>query len=378
MVRLYNIVHVVGKLNRGGAETMLINVQKKLPDHISFDYLVHGADIGDYEEEVLKMGSLVYRLENFRLINYFKYRNQVEKFVKKLPLNTILHIHIRSVSALFVSVAEKHGIPVIVHSHSTSNGRGLKALLTDYLQYSGNNPKVGNLACGKKAGLWMFGKNDFDIFYNKIELRDFFYSPLNSNNLRKHYELRDCFIIGQVGNLTYAKNHDFTIRLAFEFKKHNIEDVKFLLIGLNTDGPILKEKISQYGLEKYFLLEGAKKNINHYYSVFDCLIHPSLYEGFPMVLIEAQANGLHCFISDTITKESVVLKNRISILELDTQIWFDRINLFKEKRKNRSRALTLEEKRCFQMYDANKAPMELEKIYSRFLETGHSERVNNK
>lgn len=214
----------------------------------------------------------------------------------------IVHAHGNSATlVLEMLAARKAGCRIcIAHSHSTScRSLMLHKLLNPFFQCCCTH----RLACGEEAGKWLFGNRPFKVVNNGVRTERFAFQPDSRQAFREHYGFRkEDLVIGHVGEFNDAKNQEFLVEVLAKLTSIN-EDFRLLLIG---DGPLrekVEEKVAEFGLMERVLFAGVTDRIPEHLSAVDLIVMPSRYEGLPLSLIEAQASGLHCVVSDNITHE---------------------------------------------------------------------------
>lgn len=248
------------------------------------------------------------------------------KFLKRLfreKKYRIVHSNINTLSIFPLYAAKKVGVPVrIAHSHSTSNPREWKKnLIKNALRPFSKVWATDYFACSELAGRYLFGNKAFDkgevkIIRNAIDVEKFKFDPEARKKLRKEIGIADDdFVIGHIGRFVEQKNHRFLIDVFAEVKKKE-EKAKLVLVGQGPLREEIEQKVKDLGLEKDVCFLGQRSDTNKLYSVFDVFCLPSLYEGLPVVGVEAQANGVSCVFSDRITKETVVNKN-VELIDID-------------------------------------------------------------
>ena len=319
------VIHVLGKLQMGGAETLVMNIYRNIDrSKIQFDFIVHGDEIGDYEEEILKMGGKIYRVPKYKGYNHFEYKKSWNIFFKEHPEYKIIHCHIRSTASIILKIAKKYGLKTISHSHSTSNGKGVSSLVKYFFQK--NIPQYADylFACSKKSAQWLYGNKLFSsnkcfIINNAIDFNKFAFNDSFRKEIRKKYNISDeSFVVGHVGRFDKVKNHHFIIDIISKTKKD--KNIVYMLCG---DGPLkeeIKSIVESKKMSRNVIFVSSTSEIYKYYSAFDLFILPSLYEGLGMVLIEAQYSGLKCVVSPFIPSESKVSDNYI-IKDLSVDLW---------------------------------------------------------
>lgn len=335
----YKILHIFGKLNRGGSETFIMNVLRNTDrEQYQFDFLVHDIPNArhDYTAEVEKLGSKIYSVPS--IFNFPLYLYSLFCLLKKTD-HSIVHIHIHTLALFPLLFAKFFGKKVIVHSHNTRLGGGLlkktaKYILTFPLSFLADY----YCACSLDAGKWLFGpkinlKRNFSVIANGIDAKNFSYNEDLRDQYRTRLHLQDRLILGHVGRLDHQKNHDFLIDIFHAVYKQN-KDAVLLLIGRGSLEEEIKNKVNKLGLSEVVRFLGVRNDIPALMNAMDIFVFPSLYEGLGIVLIEAQATGLPCLTSSTVPRDAKVT-NLCSFLPLnDTEPWVD--NCFKSYPERKS------------------------------------------
>ena len=303
------VLHVVNRMVLAGAETMIMNLYETIDrQEVQFDFVVHESQPGSYDERIKELGGTIYVMPKYRVFNHRAYCAAWRHFFKTHPEYSIVHGHLRSTASLYLAEAKKAGFFTIAHSHSTSNGRGLQAMIKGFLQKSIVKYSDILMGCSQEAGEWLYGneaikEKPFYILNNGIHLERFQFNMEKRRNIRNQYSISDNrLLLGHIGRFDVPKNHHFLVDLANKLKEEDPKTM-FMFVG---DGPLksdIQKKIEDLGIEENIITVSEVKNIEDYYSAFDCFLMPSLYEGLPLTLIEAQANGLPCLVSNRITKD---------------------------------------------------------------------------
>ena len=328
---MIRVLHVLGGLNLGGAETMVMNLYRAIDrTKIQFDFIIHLQEKQAYEDEVIALGGKIYRFPAFNGKSIIKQVRVWNEFFISHKEYQILHSHVRSYASIYLPIAKKHGVYTIIHSHSTSNGRGILSWIKTLLQYPLRFQADYFFACSFNAGKWLFGKrvvqcNNFEVFPNAIDASLFDYNPDVRIRLRRKLEIEDKFVIGHVGRMTEPKNHKFLIEI-FEKVEKKSKNAVLLLVG---DGE-LRDKIEQCIYEKKLqetiILVGNKINTQDYYQAMDVFAFPSLWEGLGIVAIEAQTSGLPCIVSDGVPREVDLNMGLVTRVYIDnSDKWADEI-----------------------------------------------------
>ncbi|WP_419958031.1 glycosyltransferase family 1 protein [Psychrobacillus psychrotolerans] len=331
MEKVIRVLHVLGRLDRGGAETMVMNLYRKIDrTQIQFDFIIHTKEKCDYNDEIMALGGRIYSVPQYTGKNHFYYIKEWNKFLKEHPEYKIIHGHVRSTATIYLHVAKKMGLITISHSHSTSSGFGISAIVKRILQYPIRYFANYLFACSKSAGIWLFGKrackkDNFIVLNNAIDAQKFVINKETRIKLREKYSIEENLVIGHVGRFTAAKNHDFLIEIFKEVYIKNNNAV-LLLVGDGELREEIEEKIIKLGLSHNVIFTGVTSDIPQILQAIDIFVFPSFYEGLGIAVIEAQAAGLPCIVSNTVPEE-VYLTENINVVSLDdsTNTWANEI-----------------------------------------------------
>lgn len=321
------VLHVVTYMGRGGLETMIMNYYRHMDrSRVQFDFLVHRDFQADYDEEIESLGGKIYRIP--RLIPWSpSYHSALRSFFQSHPEYRIIHVHQDCLSSVILKDAKIAGIPVrIAHCHSSSQDKNLKYLIK--LFYMRQIPRYATqlFACGKDAGDWMFRGAPYRVINNAIASNKYTYSPQKREQMRRQLGVRqDALVVGHVGRFNAVKNHTFLIDIFAQLKNYR-EDAVLLLVG---DGVLRQEtekKAAACGLADSVIFTGLRSDVPELMQTMDCFLFPSLYEGLPVTLIEAQAAGLPCIVSDGVPAECAVtsLVEYLALKE-DPAVWANHI-----------------------------------------------------
>lgn len=297
------ILCVFSTLDRGGAETMCMNLYRHINrEEIQLDFIKHTSKTGAYEDEIKKMGGRIYEAPRYKLYNHIKYCRWWKNYLRKHPEYKIIHGHFFTISAIYFKIAKKYGRITVGHSHCTEPDKNsLKAYLLSYLCKKVDKYSDVRLACSKKAGNWIY-KKDFIVLNNAIETKRFVYNAKEREKVRNAFNLQNRFVIGTIGRIMHQKNPLGVIEI-FKAIRTKRPDALLMWVG---DGPmriVAENKVKEYGLKDSVLFLGVRADVPSLLQAMDAFILPSFYEGLPVVAIEAQASGLPCYISDTVTRE---------------------------------------------------------------------------
>ncbi|MFD0829849.1 glycosyltransferase family 1 protein [Neobacillus sp. M.A.Huq-85] len=330
------VLHVVVNMNRGGAETLLMNLYRNIDrDKVQFDFLT--CKEGVFDAEIEQLGGKIHRIPYISEVGHFGYIKELKNFLTENNHYKIIHAHMDKMSGLVLREANKAGIPIrISHSHNTSSEGGIASKI--YKWYAGKaiRSNATNLfACSKTAAKWLFknNTNPIHIIKNGIECEKFSFSQETREEVRTELNFKNNqLVLGHVGRFNHQKNHGFLIHLFEKYHKINPNSV-LILIG---DGPLrldIQKKVEKLKLEDHVKFMGVRNDIHRLLHAFDLFIFPSLHEGLPVSLIEAQAAGLKCLISENISREVDMGIHLVEFLPInDTNIWLEKINNTKVNR----------------------------------------------
>lgn len=332
---MIRILQCVNKMERFGLETMLMNYYRNIDrTKVQFDFLTHRRTKGAYDDEIVKLGGKVYYAPRLMPYNIIKYRKYMRKFFEEHKEYKIVHSHIDTMSFFPLREAKRNNIKYrISHSHTSKLDADLKYFIKLYCKLVIN--KVSNIrfACGEKAGKFLYNKLDFNIVNNAIDTNKFKYNQDKRKEVREKLNIKnDEFVIGHVGRFIYIKNQKFLIDVFFEYLKTN-PNSKLLLIGTGEDENTLRNKVSDLKINEKVIFLINRSDVDELYQAMDLFVMPSLFEGVPLVAIEAQANGLNCILSDNISSEAKLCSN-VTFMSLtdEPKIWVKKIDEMKGQR----------------------------------------------
>jgi len=320
---MIRILHVVNDMHRAGLETMLMNYYRNIDrTKIQFDFLTHRPEKSDYDDEIIAMGGKMYYAPRLYPQNYPAYFKYMENFFAEHPEYKIVHSHIDAMSYLPLRAAKKAGIPVrIAHSHNTSIDKDFKYILKQFFRSRINSVANHYCACGKEAGKFLFKGKDATVIPNAIEVDKFLFDREMRKYKREELGLKDEFVLGHIGRLSYQKNHKFLIEIFSEVYKKNKNTV-LLLVGVGEKEQEIKEQVRILGLDNSVRFLGNRSDVNELYQAMDVFVMPSFFEGIPVTGVEAQFAELPCIFSTKVPEEvSFTDKCQFLTFEEGTDKW---------------------------------------------------------
>lgn len=327
------ILHVVTSLDRGGLENMIMNFYRKIDrKKVQFDFLVHKRTEIGFEDEVLSLGGKIFDAPERSASKFFGYINGLKAFFFEHGEYRIVHCHINTLSVFPLYAAKKAGEPVrISHSHTAKTESGYKAFFKTFLKFFINKFCNFRFACGEEAGRYLFGNEMFEsgkvtVLKNGIDCERFSFDEETRTEMRKKLSVsEEETVLCHVGRFDKNKNQGFVLEILSELKK-NGKRVKALFLGDGEDFEKTKELSKKLGLENDVVFTGVVPNVEDFFQAADVFVFPSLFEGLPLTLVEAQANGLPVFSSDAVSKECDVSKTvRFLPLEKGASFWTEKI-----------------------------------------------------
>lgn len=332
--------------NLGGIESYLINYYRKIDkSKVQFDFVnIYHNDLC-FQDEIESMGAKVYKLSN-----YYKHPlRYIRELIKLIKLNKydIIHCNMNSAVMLYPLIAARlaGARNIIAHSHNASSDKGFIKKILHFINKH-FIPFFANyyFACSLKAGEWFFNKkivnsDRFKVVYNAIDIDNYKFNDRLRIKKRKELNISDNeLLIGHVGRFNRQKNHEFLVDLFYDLQKKQPKS-KLVLVGVGPNFDFIKDKVEKLGINDKVLFLGQRSDVNELMMAFDVFILPSLYEGLPLVGVEAQASGVPCLFSDSITKEVIINdNNKMLSLNDSLDLWIDNILNLCNMKNNRKKS----------------------------------------
>lgn len=224
-----------------------------------------------------------------------------------------VHFNMSSISTLTIfKYAERCGVKkIIMHSHSSFTDLASKirrivfSNLHKFLRVFANKYFNVKCACSVPAAEWMYGKKAVQtalILHNAVDTKKFAFNKECTDEIREKYRVNTKFLLGHIGRFTVQKNHSFIIDTFNELCKIR-NDCTLMLVGNGEFLESIKNKVNELNLTENVIFVDFQEDIYKYYSAMDLFLMPSLFEGLPITLVEAQANGLPSLVSSAVTSE---------------------------------------------------------------------------
>ncbi len=364
------VLQIISELSDGGVEAMLMDIYRNI-DHsiINFIFVVQ-SDKRRYKDEILELGGNIYQIEPLHSIGVMAYIKKIISICKIEHIN-IVHCHNLTQNPILLFAAKLAGVKMrISHSHLTTAFSRKTEIFMPFIRLGINCLATHRLACGNDAGRFLYGNKDFLVIRNAININKFLYAtPVN---LKEELGITEKVnVLLHVGRLSEQKNHRYLIDIMDKIRKQR-QDIILLCCGSGPNMNEIKEEIHEKGLEKQILLLGSRTDIPGLMKSAKLLLLPSLYEGFPVTLVEAQASGLYAIVSDTIDKDSDLGINLVKFLPINTNVdeWVHEICKFvdNDSLKNNFSPEIIEKELEKQGYSSENNSKILEEIYMSVLE----------
>lgn len=333
------VLIIIGKLYIGGAERIARDIGL-FADHSEFEihYLVFGQDRGAYESDVEGAGCRVIHVDS-PSDGYCTYFSTLMHLIQEERYD-VIHSHTMFNSGWAMLAGKLCGVPIrIAHSHSIKGFEKRNAIKNAYektMRLLILSFATDLVACGRDAGNWLYGKKAFtkrgNLIYNGIDLDSYAFNETAHTKVREQLGLTDAFIIGHVGHLVPVKNQSFLLSMMprlLELKPN----AHLLLLGEGEDRSKLADLIHALGIQDHVSMLGNVSDVESYLSAMDVFAFPSLYEGMPLALVEAQANGLPCCVSEQIPQDAKIT-DLVITLPLETESWLSPLTLARRDASN--------------------------------------------
>lgn len=354
-------LHIFGIMDRGGAETMIMNYYRSIDKStVQFDFLVLRPERGAYEDEIESMGGNVFRVPP--IFSYFAHKQAVKQFFKEHPEYTIIHGHIGELGYYIYKEAKHNGIKnIIVHAHNAACDHDWKWPFRQLLKFL-CRPLVGiPMTCGIDAAKWQFGKKIATraiMLNNAIESSKFTYNETLRHRIREDMGWQGKYVIGNVGRFNPQKNHMGLIHIFKDILKQK-SDALLVLIGDKTfDYPQVKQLAQKLEIQGNIHFLGSRSDVHELLQGMDVYCAPSLYEGLSVSMVEAQAAGLKIITSTNVPKQVAICKDLVEFIPLTApyETWSGRV-LYPYTRRNTYKEI------CSAGFDINENIAKLENFY---------------
>ncbi|ASN05992.1 glycosyltransferase family 1 protein [Virgibacillus necropolis] len=379
-VKPIRILHVVGAMNRAGTETMLMNIYRNIDrEKVTFDFISYSEQEAHYDAEIERLGGRVIRLSKTRSVK------QLYQAIRQYGPYDVVHAHTLFHCGVANMAAFMAGIKIrIAHAHTTADD-DFSFVRKSYIMLMRlmiSTFSTNLLACSNGAGKYLFGgnrvaKQKYSYFPNPIDYVTFLKEPkIEVTKFKVKKGFGTSLVIGHIGRFIEAKNHAFLLQVMKRVVERN-PTIKLLLVGDGDLRQQVEKEAKKEDLHENIRFVGIQTNISTMLHCMDVFVFPSLYEGLGLVLLEAQASGVPCVVSEAIQPEADLEIGLVSKLTLANgpDVWAKRIlEVANKKEKNTNKIIeTFEEKG----YSLTKGISSLMNIY-KYSDGGAHEEYSNR
>lgn len=328
MPELIRVLQIVTQMNRAGMESRLMDIYRNIDrSRVQFDFYACRMESGIFDEEIAQLGGKIYYSKPLSPKWPVEIPKRFWEFLKTHPEYRIVHCHLNQWCGLVLMGAKKAGVPIrIAHSRTSLERASLKNVAKNVFKLPVNRYATHKFAVSRKAGNWLFGRKamksgEVEIWPNAIDVAKFAFDMEARRKKRLELDVQNALVLIHIGNLRPEKNHRYLLKIFLELRKTH-PDAKLLLAGRDDLRGAMQAMAAEMGLVDGVLFLGSRSDVPELLSASDVFVFPSLYEGFPGAVLEAQAAGLPCVISDVITDEVRLLPTTKQLsLKLPAWIW---------------------------------------------------------
>lgn len=305
------VLCITSNMNAGGAETFLMKIYRNIDrTRYQMDFCIHVFNTCVYEKEILSLGGRIYKIPP-KSHSLKQFKEQLTQIIANNHYEYVLKITSSAIGFMDLKIAHNAGAKICaVRSSNSSDGGSFKALLvhklgrTLYHRYADVKIAPSDLAAKYTFGKRAYRNGEVNILHNAVDLKVYKYDEKMRNSIREELGIPDgVTVLGHIGRFMVQKNHEFLLDVFFEYMKLNKNSVLMLVGGGELEKQI-QEKVNALQLRDHVIFTGIRSDVPDLLSAMDVFVFPSLYEGMPNTVIEAQATGLPCLISDTITQQA--------------------------------------------------------------------------
>ena len=304
------IAHIIGRMCAGGVESVVFNYYRQInKDVIQFDFYYDSDSTIEPPEELVSLGARFFKVPAYKNLN--KYINTLYNHFK-INNYDIVHSHLNTLSIFPLFAAKMAGIPIrIAHNHSVPGGNEWRRnALKYFLKNFSKTYATDYFACSEKAGRWLFGNRIYEdgkvfILRNAVDFEKYLKEYPESTEMIQKLNIKDKFIVGNVGRFTFAKNHSFLLEV-FKLVKKERNDAILLLVGDGELREEIIEKINTLGISDSVIMAGKVSNPEIYYKLMNVLLIPSIFEGLSLTAIEGQISGIPVLASEAVPIEAKI------------------------------------------------------------------------
>lgn len=329
------VLHIVGAMYPGGMENFIMNLYQNIDrEKIQFDFVVHARKENDYIPLIESMGGKVYEVPRLTKTP-IKSLRLLKRIVKDNNYPVVIRHTANALVAPQLMVAKQAGAKTVCHSHNETDPKQFFHKIFRHMLYKNTDIR---LACSDKAGKWMYKEHSYKVINNAIDINKFSFDGNKAQNIINEFNLKEKNVYGHIANFIESKNHMFLMEIFAELIKID-PNARCFCLGEGDLRPQIEAKIKELDIEDKVTLTGIRYDVDKFMSAMDILVFPSLFEGLPLTLIEAQVSGLPIQMSDTITPNVVVTDGLVEAMSLNASAseWarrvYERVKESKDKKE---------------------------------------------
>ena len=304
---MFRVAIIVGKMNSGGKKNLIMEYYRHIDrSKVQFDFICDSDSEAIPEEEIKSLGGRVYKIHPYQRI----IRNMMDiRYLCRKNHYPVMHAYNSTMNLFPIFIAKTTGVPVrISESLSMAHEGDWKTIIKKMLRPMSKWFANYYMSCGDDCGIWQFGKKLFDegkvdVFKTVINTEFNAYNPEVREKTRSEFGWEDKIVIGHIGRFTPQKNSVRLIEIFAAIAKKEPKAV-FCLIGDGELREDMLKKIDQLGIKDRVNYLGRREDIQQFYNAMDVFVLPSLYEGLPVVGLEAESCGMPMFFSTEVTREA--------------------------------------------------------------------------
>lgn len=361
------VLFIMNSLNCGGEENFVMNLYRSI-DRQSFRiYFCIPDPDGQkqyFEDEIRSNHDRIFKIPS-KSRHPMDYYFQIKKIITKNRIKVVHYHSENSMMVLGLIAAKRAGAELLIsHSHNSSVDNKVHRVLHFLCRPLLNTVANQKYACSEVAGKWMYGNQRFRMINNGIDLKKYSFHESIRKEIRQKYGVSEQFVFGHVGRFSAVKNHVFLLQAFHEFLQNISSQAVLFLLGEGDLQKQIQEQAVEYGIEDKVFFMGNCNNVNEYLQAMDCFLFPSVYEGLPVSLVEAQASGLPCIVSDQVSKESAITSiMKFCPINQGTGSWVAEME--KQFSRKKDRHLSSEDEKRMKKYDIKRIAKYLERQYRK-------------
>lgn len=315
---MIRILHIVNRMGRGGMESRIMDLYRHIDrKRFQYDFYIESGKKGVFDDEVIELGGKVFYRKNIQKYNLPSFK-EFNKFLDTHCEYKIVYAY-NQWAGYYLKCCEDRGVPVrIANARTSLDKTTLTNIVKSVVKENVNKYATHRFAVSKNAANWLYGHKELKngnvkIWPNAIDTEKYAFSKTTRDQVREKLGITDELVVMRVANIRQGKNYQFSIKVFAEIKRLH-DHTKMLLVGAGDYGPLYR-LARELNVDQSIICLGEREDIHELLQAGDICLNTSLYEGFPGSVLEAEASGQWCFISDTITDE-VALTNHIMLIPL--------------------------------------------------------------